>query len=758
MKMKNKIIAAIIVALFLASLIPMNTISAFTPITNPIIGMTHPKLEAPADPDNNTGLDGSAFLENAYVEGLVPMLTPQSPWTVAVSDDYYGGTYNLDFTNVLNGTHCNIWVGLSPDVWYSPDFSNSSKDEWFLNGTGFADDMFFFAYPWSWRGGAFWGASRLKPGYRDYIFGSQLIQLMNEFDSNMWQTCRDYFGLYADRPGPFNDYKIQILIFNIRDQLFYDPLGGTSFIEGYFWSYISNLYQANIIHIDTYQWFRRQGPTPDGGQAAYLVSPSYPSTSRYPYEYEGAFAHEYQHLIHRDVDSDELSWVNEGCASLAQYVCGYGITSNLAYYITRFWYTSLVIWEGSLANYGGTFLFALYMSEQYGAKFMYDVVHEQANGIEGYNKVLTAYHIGKDFDQIFQDWAIANYLDNTSIYNGIYGYYGLDLPCKESSWYDIPTVMQIVGAYSPWPLYPAGSYPDGGYLLGAGMPYTVNYWRFDDGAPVLQVDFYGDAAAGVPAHSPTHEWWSDGGAYSWFQLGHTFAVPGTGATLKFWSNYDIEEDWDYGYVEVHDLTTDTWTTLPGVQTISTLPNPQDNPNTPASFEPTSYFGAGTWNAFTGNSGGWYEETMSLAPFGGHSIELYFTYWTDPYTTMGGWYVDDIQIPEIGFSDNVESGVGGWTVNAGWEITTGIVPNNFKVNFIREIDVAVGSSTTVYSIVSMKLDSAQEGSILLPCMTTCPNLSFGPHVMVVANQPGYEHVFSTDFWFWADTTNFPPHPP
>ena len=752
--MKNKIIAAIIVALFLASLVPMNTISASTPITHPVIGMTHPKLEAPADLDEIPGLDGSAFLENAYVEGLVPELTPESPWTVAVIDDYLGGTYDLDFTNVLNGTHCNIWIGLSPDEWWNTSHTEMYQDEWVTNGPGFADDMFFFAYPWSWRGGAFWGASRLQKGYRDYIFGSQLITLMNEFDTNMWQTCRDYFGLYADRPGPFNDYKIQILIFNIRDQLFYDPLGGTSFIEGYFWSYISNLYQANIIHIDTYQWFRRQGPTPDGGQAAYKVSPAYPASSRYPYEYEGTFAHEYQHLIHRDVDSNELSWVNEGCASLAQFICGYGITNNLAYYITRFWYTSLVIWEGSLANYGGTFLFALYMAEQYGAQFMYDVVHEQANGIQGYNNALAAHHIHKTFDQIFQDWAIANYLDDTTIYNGIYGYYGLDLPCKQSQWYDIPTEVDIIGAYSPWP-----TYPDGGWPMDAGMPYTVNYWRFDDGAPVLKVEFDGDDNAGIAAHSPTHEWYSDGTAWSWFRLGRTFAVPGGGATLNFWSNYDIEEDWDYGYVEVHDLNTDLWYTLQGTQTISTIPNPQDNPNCPDDVEPTAYLAGTGWYAFTGNSGGWYQESMSLAPFAGHNIELYFTYWTDGAVQLAGWYVDDIQIPEIGFSDNVEGGAGSWAVNAGWQITTGIIPNNFEVNFIRTVNLAIGGGTTVYSMASMKLDSAQEGFTLLPAMTLPHSaVSFGSHVMVVANQPGYEHTFSTSFAFYADTIGFPPHPP
>ena len=155
-----------------------------------------------------------------------------------------------------------------------------------------------------------------------------------------------------------------------------------------------------------------------------------------PNEYEGTFAHEFQHLIHHDIDPDEYSWVNEGCSTLAEYINGYGMGSNLAYYITDFWETSLTQWEGMLANYGCVQLWAVYMYEHYGGQpFIWALVHEQANGIQGVNNVLKARHIHKTFDEIFQDWEIANYLDDTSFANGIYGYYGIDLPCTESQWY-----------------------------------------------------------------------------------------------------------------------------------------------------------------------------------------------------------------------------------------------------------------------------------------------------------------------------------
>jgi hypothetical protein len=181
---------------------------------------------------------------------------------------------------------------------------------------------------------------------------------------------------------------------------------------------------------------------------------------------------------------------------------------------------------------------------------------------------------------------------------------------------------------------------------------------------------------------------------------------------------------------------------------------QDNPNCPDEFEPSAYYDAGKWNAFTGSSGGWYQEEMSLAPFAGHTIELYFTYWTDGYTLWQGWYIDDIEIPEISFYDNVESGPDGWTVYAGWYITTGVVENDFKVNFIQTINIYTKfNEQTIHIISPMCInDATEEGwklllAIDMKCVTT------GPSVMVVASQPGYEHSFATSFYFLADIQPF-----
>ena len=235
------------------------------------------------------------------------------------------------------------------------------------------------------------------------------------------------------------------------------------------------------------------------------------------------------------------------------------------------------------------------------------------------------------------------------------------------------------------PSNPAATKSFSDLIDGGDHPFCPNNIVFDitefrDAASVINQSFFMKVCDGgiPPAHSGVYKWDSDGGSYSWFRLGQTFDISETGATLKFWSYYEIEEDWDYGYVEVHDLDADEWYTLPGTMTVSTLPEPQDNPNCPGEFEPEAYYEAGRWNAFTGFSSVIYQEEMDLTPFADHTIELYFTYWTDPYVLEKGWYIDDIEIPEVGFFDDVESGPGDWTYK-GWYIADLEPPNTGTIN-------------------------------------------------------------------------------
>ncbi len=84
-----------------------------------------------------------------------------------------------------------------------------------------------------------------------------------------------------------------------------------------------------------------------------------------------------------------------------------------------------------------------------------------------------------------------------------------------------------------------------------------------------------------------------------------FVEPGD--SLTFWTWYDIETDWDYGYVEV---STDG-----------------------REFD--------ILELYTGASGGWIRQAFSLEDYERESIFIRFRYTTDSYTLEEGMYVDDM---------------------------------------------------------------------------------------------------------------------
>lgn len=703
--------------------------------------------------------DGTPLLEGKTYEGarLSTFDADTSvPWVVTVSDDWTGEMYSQEFNCVLEGEKCNIWIGLSPDVW-----NDTFYDYYDPMGEGFEDDTWYFAYPWSAAGINAEAASApdpdgdeyyLPPGYVDWVTGEQLMSIRDEFDNNIHDAVVAHFGDYEYRPGPMDDGKIQVLIFNIRDGLFYDPIGAGWFIIGYFWSYVSNLNNANIFHMDTYQWWRRAG-TPT--ETHYGLGPL-------PLQYEGTFAHEFQHLVHHDVDSDEVSFVNEGCSTLAEWICGYGFSpGHISEYLIYHWDDSLTVWQGYLSDYGGVFLFTYYMWEHYGEdELIWDLTHEQANGIDGWNAVLEG-RTGKSFDDIFEEWTIANYLDDTDLgKDGVYGYYGLDIPSDDTGGYSIPLVMEMWQDSNPsffhWII--RGAYGNGEcYPYGATLPYAANYVKFyqDGGVNLLELTFDGDDYTGVTAYSGEYKMSSNGDAWAWYRFHQAFDLTSLpSATLTFMTSYAIERDWDYGYVEVHDLTMDTWCTLEGLTTTDTLTNNYGiyNDNCPDELEPTTYYDAGCWYAFTGSNGGWTQEVMDLTPFAGHEIEIFFTYWTDPYTLEAGMFVDDIDIPELGVFDNLE-GATNWVIDNGWTCDNNLHYNDFEVNLITVKNTYHQTGELKNSFTSIRpvgLDDTTE-------LGTANFVIFGNQyveqyvVMVIANQPGYSHTFTTSYTWRAVKT-------
>lgn len=137
-------------------------------------------------------------------------------------------------------------------------------------------------------------------------------------------------------------------------------------------------------------------------------------------------AHEFQHLIHFNQDQDEAAWVDEGLGELAMWLFGRPDTISAFNAQPD---NSLFSWNSQWADYIKTYLWTLYTYEQYGGQpFIWDLVHNPVNGIAGYQAALQSQGHPETTADVFRDWAAANYLDDTAVPDGQYGYAGDDLP------------------------------------------------------------------------------------------------------------------------------------------------------------------------------------------------------------------------------------------------------------------------------------------------------------------------------------------
>ncbi|MEW5960781.1 MAG: hypothetical protein AB1801_23900, partial [Chloroflexota bacterium] len=141
------------------------------------------------------------------------------------------------------------------------------------------------------------------------------------------------------------------------------------------------------------------------------------------------------------------------------------------------------------------------------------------------------------------------------------------------------------------------------------------------------------------------------------------------ATLNYWTWYDIEDDWDYAYVEISVDGGQNWDIL------QTPHSATDNPSGNA-------YGPG----YTGISGEgeqptWLEEHLDISAYAGQAVQMRFEYVTDDAVNRPGWTVDDISIPEIGFYDDVESDPNGWQAE-GFVRIDNVLPQRFLVQVIE----------------------------------------------------------------------------
>ncbi len=130
-------------------------------------------------------------------------------------------------------------------------------------------------------------------------------------------------------------------------------------------------------------------------------------------------------------------------------------------------------------------------------------------------------------------------------------------------------------------------------------------------------------------------------------------------TLDFMAWYNIEESWDFAFVQASADGGTTWTSLSTSRMTS-----EHHPDAQSSI-------VKNLPGYTGASEGWVPESIDLSAYAGKSIQLRFRYMTDAATSYDGFFLDKLSITADGnaiLTDNCEN-QGSWTAN-GWALNNG----------------------------------------------------------------------------------------
>jgi hypothetical protein len=197
--------------------------------------------------------------------------------------------------------------------------------------------------------------------------------------------------------------------------------------------------------------------------------------------------------------------------------------------------------------------------------------------------------------------------------------------------------------------------------------------QFPQFASAGPVDWVRPGAAPFDPYQGDWYLWSGQADSSWKRLTRTVDLSAaTAGRLKFYASYDTEANWDFMFVEAHEVGTDNWTTLPDANGHTATATGDSCPEGIAGLHPfVAHYQAadctptgttGTWNAATGSSNGWQEWDVDLSAYAGKKVELSISYLSDWGTQGLGVFLDDVRIEGgAGAQTGFESDLGGWTV-------------------------------------------------------------------------------------------------
>lgn len=477
----------------------------------------------------------------------------------------------------------------------------------------------------------------------------ELTTIVDTFEQDIYPTTREFFGSEWS-PGVDNDPHIYILY----------ATGLGSSIAGYYSS-------ADEYNPLVHEYSNGHEMFIFNAENSYLSD---------PFTY-GVLAHEFQHMIHWKVDRNETSWLNEGFSELSAFLNDYDPGGF------DFLYTSnpdlqLNDWPDDSSqtspHYGAGFLFTTYLLDRFGEEATRAVVANPLNGMESIDDTLTTIGATDGItgqpvraDDLFLDWAITNYLQDGSVADGRYTYHNYS---KAPQAGDTETLTDCPQPLAERPVHQYGV----DYIsLKCAGDYTIHF----EGSTVTKL---------MPEdpYSGSYAFWSNKGDESDMTLTRLFDFTNVDApgslTFKTW--YDLEQDYDYLYLET-STDGENW------QIIKTPMGTDLDPS-------GNSFG---W-AYNGSTNGWREENIDLSEFAGQKVYVRFEYVTDAAVNGEGFLLDDVSVDSIGYFSDFESDDGGWQPEGFVRIQNSL-PQTFRLALILK-----GSNTSV-QIIQINADQTAD---------------------------------------------------
>jgi len=490
-------------------------------------------------------------------------------------------------------------------------------------------------------------------------------RLMDTFENEIYPTDREFFGEEFN-PGVDGDPHIFVI--------YASGLGSS--VAGYFNS--SDSYNPEIKDFSN-------------AHETYMLSTTQDLGDEYTY---GVLAHEFVHMIQFASDRNDVSWIGEGFAEVGSFLNGY-YTGGHDWSYTIDPDLQLTTWESissggrSSAHYGQSFLYLAYFLDRFGEDATKALTSNPENDISSVDDTLAQLGItdpltGKTVtaDDVFMDWAAALYLKDKSVSDGRYYY---------NNYPDVPQTRETE-TISTCPQ--------------STLDRSVNQYGIDYIKVTCTGDytlkFSGSTVIGLlptDAHSGQNAFWSNKGDESDMTLTREFDLTGISgsANLSYWTWYDIEEDWDYVYVEA-STDGEHWDILKTPS--GTDYNPSGN----------SY----GWG-YTGETGDWIEETVDISQYAGQKVSIRFEYITDAAVNGQGLLLDDISIDAINYQSDFEAGDDGWEAK-GFALVDNVLPQTYRLSLIVE-----GDTTTVTNIeinpdqtaeIPLSLKAGEEATLIV----------------------------------------------